>query len=188
MSARHDFGAKRATTTVRACGNAVAGLTGMTKHTSASGFTLLETLIATGMLITAFAGLAHLFALSVRFTRDSGQFGAALVAAQDKLESLRSLRFGYDADGNPVTDSRLSVSPTTSLDEDIASWCDRLDDQGNVVVDPPASFVRRWRVRQAAADDPAAIVIDVCVFDASASNVSAAQAEACLGTARVRQP
>ncbi len=77
----------------------------MTYRSCTRGFTLVETLIATGLLVTAIAGLAQLFALSVRFTRDSGQFGVALAVAQDKLEALRALRFGYDEGGQSVTRS-----------------------------------------------------------------------------------
>ena len=139
------------------------------------------------MLVTAIAGLAQLFALSVRFTRDSGQFGAALVVAQDKLESLRSLQFGYDDNGNPLTDPQLASSPAASLTEDIEPYVERLNERGKVVGDSTAAFVRRWRIRAIAADEPAAIVIDVCAFEVT-SNPTSAHAEACLGTVRVRQP
>ena len=157
---------------------------GMTQPSSASGFTLVETLIATGVLVTAIAGLAQLFALSVRFTRDSAQFGAALVAAQDKLESLRALRFSYDDNGALLTDGRLQPSPPTSLSENVAGYVDWLDDAGNVVAAGGASYVRRWRITPIATDDPAAIAIDVCVFGLPALN----REQPCLATARVRQP
>ena len=160
----------------------------MAEQTSVRGFTLVETLIATGMLVTAIAGLAQLFALSVRFTRDSAQFGAALVAAQDKLESLRGLRFSYDDSGTAVTDPRLQPSPPTSLSENIAAYVDWLDDAGNVVNEAGASYARRWRITEIAADDPAAIAIDVCVFSMPAQPRAPVHADACLATARVRQP
>jgi type II secretory pathway pseudopilin PulG len=152
-----------------------------------SGFTLVETLIATGVLVTAIAGLAQLFALSLRFTRDSAQSGAALVAAQDKLESLRALRFGYDDNGVALTDPRLQPSPSTSLSESVAPYVDWLDDAGQLVPEAGASFARRWRVTEMAVD-PAAIAIDVCVFRMPAINREPIHADACLVTARVRQP
>src|SRR5687767_12340156 len=157
---------------------------GMTQPLSARGFTLVETLIATGVLVTAIAGLAQLFALRVRFPRDSAQFGAALVAAQDKLESLRALRFSYDDNGAALTDGRLQPSPPTSLSENVAGYVDWLDDAGNVVPEGVASYVRRWRITQIATDDPAAIAIDVCVFGRPALS----REHTCLATARVRQP
>lgn len=160
----------------------------MTQLSSARGFTLVETLIATGMLVTAIAGLAQLFALSVRFTRDSSQYGAALVAAQDKLESLRSLRFTYDDNGNAVTDPRLAPSPSTSLSENSDAYADWLDDNARVVGEDGAAYVRRWRITEILSDDPAAIALDVCVFDVSGINREPVHAAACLSTVRVRQP
>src|SRR5688572_23846109 len=160
----------------------------MTLQTSTRGFTLVETLVATGVLVTAVAGLAQLFALSVRFTRDSAQHGAALVAAQDKLESLRALRFSYDDTGAALTDPRLQPSPPSSLAEDVAGYVDWLDDAGNLAIESGASYARRWRITAIAADDPAAIAIDVCVFRMPVGNRDPAHADSCLATARVRQP
>jgi hypothetical protein len=157
-------------------------------HPSHRGFTLVETLIATGVLVTAIAGLAQLFALSMRFTRDSGQFGAALVAAQDKLESLRSLTYGYDDAGHPLTDPRLEVSPPASLAESTGAYHDWLDSAGRVAAEQGAMLVRRWRISEIAMDDPAAIAIEVCVFAAPAADRDPVHADACIATARVRQP
>lgn len=161
---------------------------GMTHRFASSGFTLVETLIATGVIVTAIAGLAQLFALSVRFTRDSAQFGLALVAAQDKLESLRSLRFTYDDNGAAVTDSGLRPSPARSLTENLGAYVDWLDETGAVVAERDAALVRRWRVSEIASDEPAAVAIDVCVFEAVGANRDPDHAEACLSTVRVRQP
>jgi type II secretory pathway pseudopilin PulG len=160
----------------------------MQQQLSARGFTLVETLVASGVLITAIAGLAHLFTLSVRFTRDSGQFGAALVAAQDKLETLRSLRFAWDDNGNVVTDARLQSSPPTSLHQNVDGYFEWLDRNGTVVAERGALFVRRWRVTGIHQDEPAAIAIDVCVYDAAVLNADPSDASACVATVRVRQP
>lgn len=161
----------------------------MTHTASTRGFTLLETLIATGLIVTAVAGLAQLFALSVRFTRDAGQFGVALVAAQDKLESLRSLGFGYDEAGGAMTAPNLQVSPAHSLAADIEHYVDWLDERGTVVGGAAgAAYVRRWRVTGIAADEPEAIAIDVCVYRLPGLNTQPAHADACLATIRVRQP
>jgi type II secretory pathway pseudopilin PulG len=158
-----------------------------TKH-SESGFTLLETLIATGLIVTAVAGLAQLFALSVRFTRDAGQFGVALVAAQDKLESLRSLAFGYGEGGEPMTDPSLRASPANTLTADVDRYVDWLDERGIVVgCAASAAYARRWRVSAIAVDDPDAIAIDVCVYRVPGVNTGPAHADACLATIRVRQ-
>jgi prepilin-type N-terminal cleavage/methylation domain-containing protein len=152
------------------------------------GFTLIETLIATALIVTAVAGLAQLFALSVRFTRESGQFGVALVAAQDKLEFLRARRFDYDDTGAAVTDPHLRASPPDTLTRDVGGFVDWLDAAGRAVGAEGADYVRRWRVSEIAADDPEAIAIDVCVFRPPATNAAPAGADACLATIRVRQP
>lgn len=161
----------------------------MTYRSCARGFTLVETLVATGLLLTAIAGLAQLFALSVRFTRDSGQFGVALAGAQDKLEAVRALRFGYDEGGAIITDPRLRASPTASLSEDVEGCVDWLDASGAVLPDAHGSeYVRRWRITTIAADEPEAIAIDVCVFSMRSANRDPHHADACLATVRVRQP
>ena len=159
----------------------------MTHEHSGSGFTLVETLFAAAVFITAIAGLAQLFALSVRFTRDSTRFGSALVAAQDKLETLRSLRYTYDDVGALVTDAALLSSPPNSLVENTGNYFEWLDHQGAVDAGR-AAYVRRWRVTEMASDDPSAIAIEVCVFEPAASHADTGQAHACLGSVRVRQP
>lgn len=161
----------------------------MTQSPIARGFTLLETLIAMGLIVTTVAGLAQLFALSVRFTRDAGQFGVALVAAQDKLESLRALTFTYDDGGEAATDPGLRQSPPGTLAADMERHVDWLDDRGSVTdAGSGAAFVRRWRISEIAADDPEAIAIDVCVYHLPGLNTEPSHADACLGTIRVRQP
>jgi type II secretory pathway pseudopilin PulG len=167
-------------------GSRLAASSGMMDHSSSRGFTLVETLVATGVLITAVAGLAELFALSMRFTRDSAQFGAALVAAQDKLESLRALRFSYDDDGAARTDPRLQPSPPASLLENMDGYVDWLDHAGNGTLETAASYVRRWKITAIAEGEPAVIAIDVCVFSMRAQHGDPGHA-ACLATARVRQ-
>ena len=83
----------------------------MSSNESIRGFTLFETLIATGILVTAFAGVAQLFVLGTQLTRQSVRSGAALVGAQDKLESLRGARFAYDVDGTAEA-IRMAVEMT----------------------------------------------------------------------------
>ena len=63
----------------------------MSSTASARGFTLFETLVATSILVTALAGIAQLFVLSMHLTRGASASGSALVTAQQKLEALRGL-------------------------------------------------------------------------------------------------
>ena len=154
--------------------------------TSSRGFTLFETLIATGVLVTVLAGVAQLFILSTRLTREAGRSGVALAAAQDKLESLRAKAFAYGDLGEPVTDPAMEVTAFDSLAEDIDPFVDALDHAGSVIEDfDEAAYVRRWRVSAIADSAPPAIAIEVCVFRAPADERAP---EACLATIRTRQP
>jgi len=158
----------------------------MASTLSPRGFTLFETLIATGILVTALAGVAQLFVLSTRLTRAAGTSGLALVAAQDKLESLRGLAYAYGDAGQSITAPALQPSPPYSLAEDVAPYVDALDASANPVAsEEGAAYVRRWRVTPIDQATPAAVVIEVCVFKAPAADRGA---EACLATVRARQP
>ncbi len=161
-------------------------------NSSHDGFTLVETVVATGILVTALAGIAQLLALSVRSTRDAGSQSAALMAAQDKVEALRALAFTYDAAGAPVTAPELAVRNSLSLEEDTAGAVDFVDAHGAIVIDEDegngAVFTRRWRITPLDAFVPDAIVIEVCVFHSPADGVGPVASEACLATVRARQP
>lgn len=161
----------------------------MSSPASPRGFTLFETLVATGILVTALAGIAQLFILSTHLTRQSNTSGAALVAAQDKLEVLAGLSFEYDAGGVAITDPSLEISPASSLDEDTDAFVDWLDPSGEPGdFSDDAVFVRRWRVSAISHDEPDAIAIEVCVFRMPADDVNARAADVCLSTVRTRQP
>jgi prepilin-type N-terminal cleavage/methylation domain-containing protein len=153
------------------------------------GFTLIETIVATAILVTALAGIAQLFVLSTHLARRASATGLSLVAAQDKLESLRGLQFIYDADGAAITASGLAPTPSTSLDQDIAGSVDWVDTAGQAVDNPDAAaLVRRWKISTVGASPPDAIAIEVCVFKAPAGEADHRAADACLATVRTRQP
>jgi type II secretory pathway pseudopilin PulG len=150
------------------------------------GFTLVETLVATSILVTALAGIAQLFVLGSHLTRRAGTSGIALIAAQDKLESLRGRAFTYDAAGAPATDSALEPSPSSSLAEDSDPYVDWLDQSGRPSDPDDAVLTRRWRITSLGMTTPDAIAIEVCVFPFPSRN--ARGADACLSTIRTRQP
>jgi len=60
---------------------------------AASGFSLVEVLIAIGLLATAIASLVHLFALATRANLDAGDTTWATVLASQKIEELRAAPF-----------------------------------------------------------------------------------------------
>jgi type II secretory pathway pseudopilin PulG len=160
----------------------------MIQQLPARGFTLVETLVATVVLITAIAGLAQLFVLTARFMRDSTRSRVALVAAQDKLEMLNAMRFGYDDDGAPVGDARLAPSPPGSLDQNVDEFFEWLTGDGTIASGRGASYVRRWRITAVDLNEPPALAIDVCVYATSVFDRGPDHADACLGSVRVRQP
>jgi prepilin-type N-terminal cleavage/methylation domain-containing protein len=157
-------------------------------HASERGFTLLETLVATSILVTTLAGVAQLFILGTHLTRQAGASGGALVAAQDKLESLRGEAFTYDSVGFPVTAPALQPSPPTTLGKDTGPYVDWLDVDGVASETAKgAIMVRRWRISSLGATTPDAIAIEVCVFRAPGV-ADPRGADACLSTIRARQP
>ena len=156
----------------------------MSSLASHRGFTLFETLVATGILVTALAGVAQLFVLGSQLTRQAGASGAALIAAQDRLELLRGQAFTYDPSGIAVTDPALEPSPESSLDQDVDPYVDWLDANGDFTDSAEdAVIARRWRITSLGATTPDAIAIEVCVF-----RFGAGGPDTCLSTIRTRQP
>ena len=156
----------------------------MSSLSSHRGFTLFETLVATGILVTTLAGVAQLFVLGSHLTRQAGASGAALIAAQERLELLGGQAFTYDPSGIAVTSPSLELSPATSLDEDIDPWVDWLDANGDATDNESEAVIsRRWRVSSLGNTIPDAIAIEVCVF-----RFDAGAPDACLSTIRTRQP
>ncbi|HET9705467.1 MAG TPA: hypothetical protein VFP85_15595 [Vicinamibacterales bacterium] len=134
---------------------------------------MLETLIATGIVVTAVAGLAQLVAFSAGLTLASTESAVALAAAQQKLEALRALEYGFDEAGVGTGDPRLAP----------ARYVDWLDSSGVEVEEADAALVRRWQITTIDATEPSLIGIEVCVVDARARIP-----DACLATLRTRQP
>jgi hypothetical protein len=112
-----------------------------------------------------------------------GQTSATAMAEQ-KLEQLRALTWGFDLEGQglPLTDttSNLSVypttqtgsglnpSPTTALDENVAGFVDFLDGNGAWVgtgSTPPgsATYIRRWSIQPLPTNPNNTLVIQVLV-------------------------
>jgi len=156
------------------------------------GFTLVETVVATGVLVTALVGLAQLLALSARSAQGAGHQAAALMAAQAQVEFLRSVAFSYGPLGEALTDAALASSGGGSLTDDIAGFVDYLNATGEPVdVDGPghgAVWTRRWKMTPIDLYAPEALAIEVCVFPWPAYGLAPLTASACLATVRTRQP
>jgi prepilin-type N-terminal cleavage/methylation domain-containing protein len=133
---------------------------------SAAGFSLLELLVAMAILIVALMGLAKLSATATRANTTSRTTTITTLLAAQKMEQLRALTWGFDATGNPLSDTStdiavlppranqgvgLSPSPGTALGEDTLGYCDFLDGAGRSLgggASAPngAIFTRRWSI------------------------------------------
>ena len=143
-----------------------------------AGFTLLEVLVAAGLLVFIAVGLTQVSTLAVRASHAArAQTFCALLAAQ-KLEQLRSLTWAYTEAGDPVSDdvTNLSTDPPSaggpglqpsspgSIDADTPPYVDYLDaDGGWVPSRAGAAYIRRWAIRPLAADPENIIVLQVRV-------------------------
>jgi Tfp pilus assembly protein PilV len=112
------------------------------------GFALLEAIVAAALLVTLAAGTSSIIAAAVREGQGSRLRSLAIVAANRKIEELRSLR-----------------------PEDVIGGADCLDAAGTIVAagtSPPRSavFIRRWRVQPLDGDsDVLAVSVDVSSRD-----------------------
>ena len=151
---------------------------------SASGFSLVEVLVATALLATAIATLAQLFALSTRTNLGSRNATYAVVLAQQKLEELRSLSWGFDSLGLPVSDNTTdtTVTPETAiggtglapsgdiaLQQNTAGYVDYIDQYGNKMcctgagVPASAIYTRRWSISPLPTNPNNTLIIQVLV-------------------------
>jgi len=138
-----------------------------------SGTTIIEVVIASGILVTLMAGLMSLGGLAISTTENQGHLAARTTEyAQDKMEQLMALSYGDNA-----TDTRqfpalaaggsgLAVGGSSSTSSPVALYVDYLDQFGNlcgstgaecvapVGTTPPASwfYQRCWQVTQSAAN------------------------------------
>jgi type II secretory pathway pseudopilin PulG len=140
--------------------------------TNTSGFSLLETLVATTVLTVAVAGLAQLFILATRANRSAGATTHATLLAQQKMEQLRSLTWRFEADGSPASDAGLAPSPANALDANASGYSDALD-RFDRALDGGASggavYVRRWSIEPLPSNPGNTLVLQVRVVRATAA-------------------
>ena len=121
----------------------------LTAHSASDhGFSLVEVLVAVGLMTTAVAMLARLFVLSVETNLTSRHRTYAAVLAQQKLEELRAEAFeassGYTAVGG-------------------VEYLDRSGQVVDVGTDSSGRgvYMRRWTIDPLPADPINAVVIQV---------------------------
>ncbi|PYR78344.1 MAG: hypothetical protein DMF86_06135 [Acidobacteria bacterium] len=165
---------------------------------SERGFSLIEVLVATGMLAVVSLGVAQMFALATaKNLAAKGQVSTTMLATQ-KMEQLRGLIFAYDASGLglPVTDSSSNLSkctpdtsghglnpaPTDVLERDTAGFVDYLDGQGNCLdmsstanPAPPAGtvYTRRWAIWPLPTNPNNTLILEVVVTPTAKETIRA---------------
>lgn len=128
-----------------------------------SGFSLLEVLVATTIMLVGVAALAQLAVLAARANRTAHTTTVAAVLAQQKMEQLRGLG--------------LSPSPAGALGQNTTGYCDFVDGNGRVLgggtTPPPgAVYIRRWSVEPLPASPNNTLVLQVLVTRSRTSGVT----------------
>ena len=151
---------------------------------SSRGFSLVEVLISMGILTAVSLGVAQLFALSTRNNLIAKGQTSTTAMAEQKLEQLRGLTWGFDLAGQglPLTDtttnlavsppehngSGLNPSPSDALERNTDGFVDFLDANGQWVgtgSTPPrtAAYIRRWSITPLPTNPNNTLVIQVLV-------------------------
>jgi hypothetical protein len=150
---------------------------------SAAGFSLIEAVIATGLMAGALASLGQMFAISIanNTTARSGTY--ATVLAEQKMEQLRGLTWGFDILGLPISDAATNTalpvesatggtgllpSPANTLTSNVAGYVDYIDQFGNIIgggatVPPKTMFIRRWSVEPLPINPNNTLILQVLV-------------------------
>src|SRR6478736_3180208 len=81
-----------------------------TDNADERGFSLLEVLVASTIMAVALTTLAQLFVVSTNANSGAKSTTYAAVLAQQKMEQLRGLAWGFDTLGLPVTDISTDIS------------------------------------------------------------------------------
>jgi type II secretory pathway pseudopilin PulG len=126
------------------------------------GFSLIETVVAAGIVAGAFAALAQLFALSIAHNNSARNGSAATVLAGQKMEQLRGLTWGVD------------LYEGGALGSSLAGFADSVDEAGNILgtggnMPPGTVYIRRWSVG-AMPTKPDVLVLQVMVTKPSAAS------------------
>jgi prepilin-type N-terminal cleavage/methylation domain-containing protein len=148
------------------------------------GFSLVEVIIAMGILTAVSLGVAQMFGLSTRANKVARSQTSTTALAEQKMEQLRGLTWGFDVDGMglPISDttsdisvypptqsgSGLNPSPGDSLEQNIPGYVDFLDAGGGWVgngtsLPTTAVFIRRWSIQPLPTNPNNTIVLQVLV-------------------------
>jgi hypothetical protein len=156
-----------------------------------AGFSIMEVVIAMAVMLVGLVSLAQLFALSTNANHASKTTTFAATLAEQKMEQLRGLTWGFDAVGLPVSDletnisvvpqaagcpasiaagaaTGLSPSPAGTLSDNVSGWVDYLDINGCLLGGgsaPPnrTIYIRRWSVEPLPTNPNNTLILQVLV-------------------------
>jgi type II secretory pathway pseudopilin PulG len=152
-------------------------------HNSEAGFSLVETIVATGLLAGAVVSLGQMFAISVSENSSARNGTFAAILTEQKMEQLRGLTWGFDNIGLPLSDlstdlaqpiqsptggKGLSPSPPDSLRSNVDGYVDYIDQFGRIIgggtaVPDRAVYIRRWSVEPLPTNPNNTLVLQVVV-------------------------
>jgi type II secretory pathway pseudopilin PulG len=150
---------------------------------SSAGFSLVETIMATSLLATSLVALAQLLAIGTQTNATARDSTLATILAQQKMEQLRGLAWGFDLAGVPFADvwtdtaaasespvggRGLQPSPPDTLWHNTDGYVDYLDSDGVALgggssVPRGAMYVRRWSIERLPADPDDTLVFQILV-------------------------
>jgi type II secretory pathway pseudopilin PulG len=165
-----------------------------------SGFSLIEVLLATGLMAFALVSLAQLFALSTRNNVSARYSTLASMLAEQKMEQLRALTWGFDLLNLPLSDLSTNVaafeatgdcpaanagagvgltpSPSNTLQANVDGYVDYVDENGcglggGTVSPANTVYIRRWSVEPLPTNPNNTLILQVLVtprFDRGTAN------------------
>jgi type II secretory pathway pseudopilin PulG len=149
---------------------------------SEAGFTLLEVCVATGILVAAVVALAQMFALATQTNTSARKTTYAAMLADQKIEELRALTWGFDTQGLPISDTTsntsvspeqpnggmgLTPSPASALQDNTPGYVDYVDNFGAKLSSPDGQppggtiYIRRWSIEPLPTNPNNTLIIQV---------------------------
>jgi prepilin-type N-terminal cleavage/methylation domain-containing protein len=167
-------------------------------NSNSQGFSLVEVIISMALLTSVSLGVAQVFAMSTRLNYVARGQTSATTMAEQKLEQLRGLTWGFDLEGQglPLTDTTtnlavypptatgfgLNPSPADSLEQNTAGYVDFVDANGTWVgtgTTPPgtAMYIRRWSIQPLPTNPNNTLVLQVLVTPVASEATRVATAD-----------
>jgi hypothetical protein len=183
------------------------------RHAGETGSTLIEVICAVAIMATGVLTMAQMFIISTKSNMSSRNDTFAAVLAEQKIEQLRSLTWGFDTQGVPISDfttdvsvspespvggTGLQPSPSTALQQNTSGYVDHVGADGAIIgngVLPAAAtvYTRRWSIEPLPTNPNNTLIIQVLVTpnrvrgQADLGNVARLPGEARVITVKTRK-